>query len=196
MSGKGVIGAIIASVVLSVGIVGALGYFLLPVVFPNIAEPPMEEDQGIVLQSIYHETTSPAVIHDASTTYEKIPETEVNITIQQNSRILAKFSGEALLQIGTTFSGEVNFFVALVIEGVGNRTTRIHFFDNTGGGYGAIREYTQNLNDFYQTGALPSGTYTVSVYWKSEFDATDINQLFLSLIGAPTTRALLVQEII
>jgi hypothetical protein len=191
MSGKGVIGSIIASIILSVSITGALGYFILPVVFPTVSE-----DKGILVQSIYHETTAQAVIYDNTLAYEKIPETELNITIRSNSRILATFSGVATLSIGVTLSGSVNFFVALVVEGVGNLTRRIHFFDNTGGGYGAIREYTQDLDLFYQTEGLPKGNYVISVWWKSDFDATDINQFILSSVSVPKTRALLVQEII
>ena len=168
----------------------------MPVVFPNITEePPTYEDQGILLQSIYLENDSQAFIIDTDTTYEEVPDTEINITIEQNSRILAIFSGEVTLSIGTTFNFGVNFFVALDIEGVGNRTMRIHFYDN-GGPTGTTREITHNLCNVYQSESLPAGTYTISVYWKSEYDATGSAQLLLSTIANPKTRALLVQEII
>lgn len=162
----------------------------MPVVFPNITE-----DKGILVQSIYLENNSQAFIVDSDTIYEEVPDTEINITIEQNSRILAIFSGEATLSIGTTFNFGVNFFVTLDIEGVGNRTMRIHFYDN-GGPTATTREITHNLCNVYQSEPLPAGTYTVSVYWKSEYDATGSAQLILSTIANPKTRALLVQELI
>ncbi len=197
MSGKGVVGAIIASVILSVGITGALAYFLLPVVFPNITEePPTYEDQGIVLQSIYYETDSAAVIIDTDTTYEKVPDTEVNITIEQNSRIQATFSGDFRLAVDGSFKGGCNFFIVLKIEGIGNRTMRIHFYDNTGPYPTTTRVFSHNLNIGYQTEGLSAGTYTISVHWMSEYDATGYAQLNLAYPGSNRTRTLLVQEII
>jgi hypothetical protein len=189
MSGKGVIGGIIASVVLSVSIVGALGYFLLPVIFPSVGE-----DQGIVLQSIYLEANTIETLSDTETTYEKVPGTELNITINENSKILAQFSSSATLTLGSTFTGGVNFFIALVVEGVGNRTVRIHFFENSGG-VGYTRESPGFINTFYQTGTLASGTYIVSVYWKCESDATGSNSIGFFNYGGNKPRALLVQEI-
>ena len=188
MSNKGVIGGIVGSIVGSVGIMSLILLFVTPMIFPGV--------ETIMVQSVYHETTSQAYLIDDDTSYQEITETGVNITIQQSSRIIATFSGEATLSISSTFIGAVNFRIDLVIKGVGNRTMRIHFFDNTPGGYGAIREYTHNLYNVYQTEALAAGTYSIVVSWKSESDATGINQLILSTVANLKTRALLVQEIL
>jgi len=188
LSSKGIIGGILGSIAGSVGIMSLILLFVTPMIFPGVG--------SIVLQSVYHETTSQAYIIDDATSYQEITETGVNITIQQSSRIIATFSGEATLSISSTFMGAVNFRIDLVIKGVGNRSMRIHFYDGTPGGYGSIREYTHNLYNVYQTEALPAGTYSIVVSWKSESDATGINQLLLSTVANLKTRALLVQEII
>ncbi|MCK4379802.1 MAG: hypothetical protein KAW51_01610 [Candidatus Lokiarchaeota archaeon] len=148
-----------------------------------------------MLQSIYHEANTQAYINDIDTTYEKVPDTEVNITIEENSRILVSFCSVVTLHIGANFDISMNFFIVLDIEGVENRTLRIHFYDNSGT-YLAIRELTHSANMVYQTDTLTAGTYTVSVYWKSEFDAIGDSQLILSSPTGNRTRSLLVQEII
>ncbi|MFX1571668.1 MAG: hypothetical protein ACFFB0_02885 [Promethearchaeota archaeon] len=89
-----------------------------------------------------------------------------------------------------------NFFVVLKIEGSGNQTMAIHFYDDSGPYPGTTRVFSHNLNIVYQTESLPSGTYTVSVLWKSEYDATGGVQLNLSFPAFNRTRTLLVQEII
>lgn len=186
MSGKGIVGSIIGSIVGSVAIMTLLTIFVIPMFLPGM--------QSIVLQSIYVETSSSASIPDTQVTYQKIPDTEINITIKQNSKILATFSAEGSMTIDGTLNGAVNFYVALVIEGISNRTQRIHFYDGTG--YGATREFAVNLGTTYQTIDLPAGTYTVTVYWKSDADATGSNSLNLSTFAGNRTRGLLVQEII
>lgn len=150
--------------------------------------------QSILLQSKYIETSSTASIGDTQTTYQKIPDTELIITTQGNSRLLATFTGEGSLTVDGSLVGAVNFYVAIVIEGVSNRTMRIHFYD--GIGYGAIREFAISLYNTYQTSYLPAGTYTVSVYWKSGADVTGTNSLNLSSLVGNRTRGLLVQELL
>ncbi len=69
MSGKGVLGSIIGSVILSVIITSALIYFMAPVFLPGSLE------RNIVLQYQYEEWNSPAYIFDNELTYKKMDDT-------------------------------------------------------------------------------------------------------------------------
>jgi len=186
MSSRGILGTIVGSIIGSVAVMTLLTIFVFPMFMPGM--------QSIVLQSIYVETSSQANIPDSQLTYQQIPDVEINITIKQNSRILATFAAEGSLTIASTLIGAVNFYIAIVIEGVGNHTQRQHFYD--GDGDGAIREFAVNLFDIYQTLSLPAGTYNVAIYWKSNADATGSNSLNLSTLAGNRTRSLLVQELI
>ncbi len=91
MSGKSVVGSIIASVI----IMSALTYFALPFLFPvlraeNLAyQEDLVSEEGILLQSKYGEWNSEAVLYDSNiSSYEKIPDTELQITIQVNSSLI------------------------------------------------------------------------------------------------------------
>jgi hypothetical protein len=82
MSGRGVVGSIIGSVILSVIITSALIYFMAPVFLPV---PP---ERDVVLQYQYGEWNSPSYIFDDELTYKKMNDTELTITINQDSSCL------------------------------------------------------------------------------------------------------------
>ncbi len=188
MSGKQVAGSIIGSIIGSVAVMTLLTMFVMPILLPGM--------QTILLQSKYMETSSSASIPDTQTTYQQILDMELTIDIQENSRILITFTAEGSLTIGSTFTGVVNFYVAIVIESVSNRTSRIHFYDGTPGGFGAIREIPVNLHNIYQSERLPKGVYNIVIYWKSDADATGTNSLNLSTPAGNRTRSLLLQELL
>ena len=68
------------------------------------------------------------------------------------------------------------------------------FYD--GDGDSSTREFAVNLFDTYQTNGIPAGTYSVTIYWKSDAAATGSNTLNLSTPAGNRTRGLLVQELI
>jgi len=189
MSRKGIVGSIIASVILSVVITSALMYVMAPVFFPS----PLRRD--VVLQYQYGEWNSPAYIFDNELAYKKMEETEIIITINQDSRLFVEFSAIALIAMDSTFTVRSSYEVSLVITGVTNRTfTVLYYDDEPAGGY--YRELTYNLHINLMTQPLPTGTYIIEVFWKSTFDATGTNSL--SVAHAPTynyTRTLFVQEL-
>ncbi|MFX0175288.1 MAG: hypothetical protein ACFE85_03545 [Candidatus Hodarchaeota archaeon] len=186
MSSKAIVGSIIGSIVGSVAVMTLLTMFVMPMFLPGM--------QSIVLQSIYVETSSQASIPDDLVIYQPVPDMEINITIKQNSRILATFSAEGSMTIDGSLVGSVNYYIAIVIEGIGNHTQRVHFYD--GDGDTGIREFAVNLFDIYQTNILPAGTYSVTIYWKCGAPATGSNTLNLSTPAGNRTRGLLVQELI
>jgi len=186
MSSKAIIGSIIGSIVGSVAVMTLLTMFVMPMFLPGM--------QSIVLQSIYVESSSQATIPDDQITYQPIPDMEINITIKQNSRILATFAAEGSMTIASSLVGSVNYYIAIVIDGIGNHTQRVHFYD--GDGDSSTREFAVNLFDTYQTNGLPAGTYSVTIYWKSDAAATGSNTLNLSTPAGNRTRGLLVQELI
>ncbi|MHA2037498.1 MAG: hypothetical protein ACW98X_13770 [Promethearchaeota archaeon] len=190
MSGKGVLGSIIGSVVCSVLIMSTLVYFMAPVLFPV---PP---DRDVVVQYKYGEWNTPSYIFDNDLTFQKMNDTEISITIDLDSRLYVEFSAIALLALGTTFTVRSSYNISLVVAGVTNRTIMVLYFDDEPAG-GFFRELTYNLNINLLTDPLPAGTYTIEVYWKSTFDATGASNS-LSVAHAPTynyTRTLFAQEL-
>lgn len=190
MSGKGVLGSIIGSVILSVIITSALIYFMAPVFFPGSLE------RNIVLQYQYDEWNSPAYIFDNELAYKKMNDTEIAITTNQESRLFVEFSAIALLALDSVFTIRSSYNVSLVVTGVTNRTIMVLYYDG-GPSSGYFRELTYNLHINLLTQPLPPGTYTIEVFWKSTWDATGTFNS-LSVAHAPTynyTRTLLVQEL-
>ncbi|MFW9895509.1 MAG: hypothetical protein ACFFD7_06875 [Candidatus Thorarchaeota archaeon] len=190
MSGKGVLGSIIGSVVCSVLIMSALVYFMAPIFFPI---PP---DRDVVIQYKYGEWNTPSYIYDNELTYKKMNDTEISITIEQNSRLKVEFTALALLALDTTFTIRSSYNITLIVSGAINRTIMVLYYDGLPA-TGYFRELTYTLNINLLTEPLPSGTYIIEVFWKSTFDATG-NFNSLSVAHAPTfnyTRTLLVQEL-
>lgn len=122
-------------------------------------------------------------------------DTEINITINQDSRLYCEFSAIALLSLSTTFTVRASFNVSLRVTGVTNRTFIVFYYDDELAG-GNVRELTYNLHVNLLTQPLPTGTYTIEVYWISTWNAVGLNSL--SVAHAPTynnTRTLFVQEL-
>ena len=189
MSGKGVVGSILGSVILSIVIMSGLLYFMAPIFLP------ISSEQDLVLQYKYDEWNSAAYIFDDDLSYQKMEDTEITIDINQDSRLFVEFSAIALLALDNSFSVRTSYDVSLVVTGVTNRTFMVLYFDNEPSG-GNFRELTYNMHINLLTQSLPIGTYTIEVYWRSTWDATGTNPL--SVAHAPTynyTRTLFVQEL-
>ena len=190
MSRKGLVGSIIGSIVCSVLIMSGLLYFIGPTLLPGLT------DQDILLQYQYEEWNSQAYIFDTDLTYQKMEDTEINITISQNSRLFAQFSAIALLSLSPTFTVRSSYNISLVVAGVTNRTYMVLYFDTEPSG-GFYRELTYNMHINLLTEPLPVGTYNIAIYWKSTLDATGTNSL--SVAHNPPvfnyTRTMLIQEL-
>lgn len=190
ISGKAVVGSIIGSVIISALIMGGFIYFGLPMIFPHV------EEGNVVLQTKYGEWDTPAYIFDDELSSKKMNDTELSITISENSRIHAAFSAMALLSLYPVFTVKCVFNVSLVVQGVTERIMVVAYYDGNPS-YPHYRQLTFNLYINLISQPLPAGTYDIAVFWVSGFDANGANSL--SVAHAPTynyTRTLLLQEII
>ncbi|MFX1355681.1 MAG: hypothetical protein ACFFA8_00215 [Promethearchaeota archaeon] len=187
MSSKSILVSILGSAV----IIGLLGFFLLPFLFPAV------NSNSIVLQSSYREWNSEAYIFDDDTLdYVKMNDTELSISIKQNSQLSITFSAIALLSLDPDFTIKNSYNISIVILGIYNYTFTVGYYDDTPASGLYIRQLTFNLFSNFLSQPLPAGTYTVVVFWKSNFDANGLNSL--SVCHTPTwirTRSLYIQEI-
>ena len=75
---------------------------------------------------------------------------------------------QAVVTISSSMVGALQFYVSLVIEGVGNRTMMVAYYDTTAPG--SYREIPVDITINYSTGILTAGTYTVGIYWRSRYE--------------------------
>jgi hypothetical protein len=195
MSAKEVIGSVLLAVIIS----SAIGIFAFPMLYPivygDVSAIPGVTDDGIVVQSIYREFSTFAQIHDSETSsYNQVPDTRVNITIQENSTINAVFSSLYILGVSNTLgpSQRVGFNISLGVDGIGSRTTRISYFET--GTFSANREFSSTFYLNFVSMPLPAGTYTVSLSWISIADQDGINYFLFNTPLANFTRSLWIQE--
>ncbi len=190
MSGK----IFLASVITSILILAPVTYFVLPVLYPSMKQDP--GDQGILLQSKFVTFNTPAYIFDDETAgYILMPDTQTTITTEGNSSLVVLFTAVALVALSPTFTTRSSYNISLVIEGIGNVTTMVIYFDGSPA-TGTFRELSLDLTINLATGELPASTYNVSLQWFSTFDATGTNSL--SVNHDPTfdyERTLWIQEI-
>jgi hypothetical protein len=182
MSKKGgtVAAAFIGSIILSVAISGVAGYFL----FPKFTAPAF----------VHGEWETQAIIYDNELTWLDVPNTEVNITIKTNSIISCTYSSSSLIGLWSTLGTEqVKFYVALVVEGVGNKTTYVKYWDASGVTNNI--EISSSFSSSYITGPLAKGTYRVYMAWRSVLDSTGNNYLIFNTPAANYTRSLTAMEI-
>ena len=157
-------GIIIASVFLSVIIIGAGTYFGLPFLFPSLKTP--DEDTNILLQMKYQEFYAYALIWDYNTTETMMNQTEMSITTNGNSYLVIEFSTLLKTQYSLTSGGFCRYRIAIVVDGVGNQTIFLQKVN-----YGAATIHLDETIPFslqYKTPILSTGTYNVSIVWYSD----------------------------
>jgi hypothetical protein len=195
MSKKSLVGSIIVSVALSAIITGGLSFFILPIIYPNMIQAPTFEDEGIVLQSMYTEFNTEGIVTYNNITFQKIPDTEVSITIQENSKISVTFNAMFILFLESSYSGACAYNISLVVNGYGNQTYTI-LYDKEGTG---ARLIPINFYVTFITDPLSAGTYLVEVYWKSYTNANPDHSLVLNkVVGLyfENPRSLMILELI
>lgn len=195
MSTKVFVGSVLVAVIIS----SVIGLFALPLLYPIVYEDvstiPGFADEGIVLQSLYKEFSTTAQIFDLEIgTYKPVPDTELNITIQTNSRINAVFSSIYILGVSDSLSPgqRVGFNISLGIEGMGNKTVRIAYFETSS--YSALREFSSTFYLNFVSKPLPAGTYKVSLSWISIADLSGTSYFLFTTPNANFTRSLWIQE--
>ena len=168
MAKNNTIGTILGSVFITLLLVGVGGYFGLPLIYPVLNED--VTDEGILLQARYNESQTAANIFYTVYDYEKMPDTELNITTSGNSKLNVAFEGAFMLRAGSTFVGNTQYNITIDISGVGNRTTLIHY--GIDAALGKDIEIPCNIHISFETGILPAGTYSISIYWSSAYAPT------------------------
>ena len=188
MSGKLFVGSVLISLI---GM-GLITIFAIPLLYPGLQIGTV--NQGIVYQSKYLEISSLAQVDDSQiSSMIQVPDTVMNITVQSKSRIYALFNSHYILGISNALdSDRVAFQIVLKVEDVGQRTSRIAYYEV--GTYPDAREFSSTFTLNYLTEQLTKGTYKVGLYWISMSEQDGFNYLLFSTPAANYTRTLLVQE--
>jgi len=165
MSAKGVIG----SVIITLAIVVALGYYVLPMAYPNITA----KDKDVVVQQKYVEFYTVAFIVDTNTSNGigfPMNGTEMDITTQGNSSLLVQFDADFQVDYNLPVSQAFGINLTLGITGIGNKSQILQYYNNNPGqtNYNGIVPFSLK----YMTGTLLNGTYHVAMYWNSQFPIT------------------------
>ncbi|MFX0202996.1 MAG: hypothetical protein ACFFCW_43385 [Candidatus Hodarchaeota archaeon] len=174
-----------------IGIVltGVVAYAALPM----LESEETHEETGRILQMKYEEFRSTAFLMDSSTSnWTRIPDTEMNITTEGDSRLSVTFSAIGILHLDTTFTGNCKFNISLHIGGITSRQTRVSLYR---GGSGATLEMSKTIYVHLETDTLPKGAYQISVNWIAQHDGIGSNQLILANTPFNFTRSLSVWEI-
>ena len=169
--------SIFISAILSMILIAGAGYFILPLIYPNInqeinGEP--EETPNILLQSKHIDASTQLSLNDDQLDYVKINDTELSITTQGNSSLAVLFTMNIILRVDPSFAGYCLFEIAIVIDGIGNRTI---VYEISRASASIIQDYSEDITINYITGVISSGTYTVEALWRSAHDATGTNNL-------------------
>jgi hypothetical protein len=193
MGSKSSAGSIIASVLISLILMSAIIYFGLPFLFPSINE----ENKLAQVQS--GTWNSPSFIFDNDLAYQKMEDTELDIETEGASFLIVSFKALAIMTLDSSFNIRSSYNVTLSVEGIKNETKQYVYYDSSGS-TGAFRQLTYTIDILLITDILSSGTYTVSVFWKSTFDAPGTGNSFSVAHEGGTsdynyTRTLLIQEI-
>ena len=187
-SGSG--GAIVASVLITLIIVGAGAYFGLPYLYPNINKSPA----GLVKQDISVESQTQAFIDTNTNSVENISNMVMNLTISNESIIEASFSSSINLYIESGLVGTVNYSISLVISGVGSVSKTIGYFSELATTSG--QEWFESLSIDFTTTPLPAGTYIISVTWSNVSNLiAGYSQLFTDIPAMNSPRVLQAMEI-
>ncbi len=189
--GGNMIGAVLLSMVLTLTLTGVGIYFGLPLLYPKI-----ETEEGLVVEvQVLALDTYAAISDDYDVwNYHLIPSTNLTITVEENARLLTRFSALGFLTYSGGFINHTIFDIKLTVDGVGDKITSVRYFLQS-----AATDYvqlTQTIYVEYFTPALTAGTYNVSVYWRSRWNPTGSTQLSLSHSAVYNhTRTLVVEEI-
>jgi hypothetical protein len=135
MSGKAVVGSIIGSILITLGIIWGLGFIGF---FPGV------DTKNTLIQTRYGEWNSPAFIYDNQLSYVKMTDTELNVSTSGNSRLLVSFSAMSIMTLDAAFTFRAGYNVSLVVKNAGNRTIQVDYYDG-GGAYGSIRQISMDL---------------------------------------------------
>lgn len=174
-------GSIVASVFVTLLIVGAGIYFGLPYLYPNINNPPYVDDdttyENVVVSVQSQEFRSVCMCYDNELAVKMMNQTTMLITTRGNTSLSVEFSTVFMYGVDLTFDTVSNydfiaFNITMAIEGVGNYSRIAEFGELKAGQWGSYPFQMHIL-----TPVLTNGTYNLTMYWFSKNDATGSNYL-------------------
>ncbi len=204
------VGTILASVFITLMVSGAGMYFGLPLVYPNmtnndsdlVTQDDLDDyvlknetlNNEVVIQTKYQESNSTIVIFSNNLDPSVMPDMEMNITTQGNTKLSVSFDAQIELTLVDGFDFEAMYNITLQIEGVKQETVRIlEYHENPIDGEMRKSLYVQIS---FETGNLLAGTYDISVLWSSQFDTTSLSRLSSGIyFGDNLVRSITAQEI-
>ena len=188
------VGTILASVFITLLISGAGMYFGLPLVYPNIVNDETMNGE-VVIQSKYQEFNSTEVIWDDDLTPSMIPDTEMNITTQGNTKLSVSFNAMVELTLVNGFDGGAFYEITLQIDGVKQETVKI--FEYHGEPINGQSEIPIYLQISFETGILPAANYNISVNWCSTLNTVQLSRLSIGIYQTENSfRTISAQEIL
>jgi hypothetical protein len=185
-------GAIAASVLITLVLVGAGLYFGLPYLYPNV-----KNEAGDVVQVKTEVFKTVCKCYDNEMTQKPMNGTTISITTKGGSYLIAEFSTTLLIQIDGTFGASdwVSFNITMAITGTKNYSTNMEFGNVNAGEWRTFPFLLRAV-----TPELEQGSYNITMYWFSRFNATGTNLLSANHLGMGefkhNTRTLMVQEIV
>ena len=157
---------ILVSVLLSLGIGAAGGYFLLPYAFPNV-----NKAQTGVIQAKSVQISDNAKLLHTDTTWSMINNTQVNITTRGGSSLFAEFNAvfEMYYVLAPSLNPGDNWsaHLALKVDGVGNNTVFLKYVNVNSVAFAKSEMISFTMQ--YTTKTLATGTYHVAMYWVSDY---------------------------
>ena len=198
------VGTIFASVFITLIISGTGMYFGLPLLYPDLSDMATEDDlddlrdemlnNEVVVQSKYKEINSSAIIWDYDLTQSVMPDTEMNIATQGNTKLSVSFDAQFALLLIDTFDGIALYEIILQIEGI--KQERVEIFEYHGEPINGQSENSIYLQVSFETGILPAGTYDISVIWYSKINTAETSRLTAGIyLTDNLVRTLSAQEI-
>jgi len=197
------VGIIIANVFITLIISGTCIYFGVPLLYPDLSDMATEDDlddyvlkddKGVIVQSKYKEINSSAIIWDNYLTESVMPDTEMNITTQGNTKLSVSFDAQFSLLLVDTFKYTAFYNITLQIEGVKQETVDIVEYHGEPI-VGQVQKFIY-LQISFETGILPAGTYDISVIWYSKIDTAKLSRLTAGIyLTNNLVRTLSAQEI-
>lgn len=158
--GVSIFTTLVTSLIISVIVSAGLLFVAIPTVYPSY----VDSSSLKFIQMDRIELNTADSIHDGELVFQKMEGMEMHFTIKNQSSIFAQFVGD--FETRVYFVDPWGFEIALVIEGVGNRTAPMR----KTGTSDLINQYdSHNIVITYLTSSLPAGNYTVGIYWRSIF---------------------------
>jgi len=187
-----------ASVLISMILTSGGAFLILPIMFPGIngeLQDLLQNDPRILQTQYLQIEPDSAEIYDFTTSWTKIADDSINISIRNNSQILVEYSTHYILGVSNLDPlDRVGFEIQIRIVDVASETQRIGHFNSDG--YTNLIEFEATLNMNLLTSTLPEGEYSIVMYWRSEQSNVGSQYLILSNNNVQYNRTLYVHEVV